>query len=113
VGAIFDTVHVTVRVPVRVHVNRFHLRNGHTMTWSGHLPHPVPSGLLAVMQVWRGYWQTFEQIHVERSGDWSGSYRFQFTSGVQVYEFRLLVPRQSGYPYAQGHSRAFKVSVVG
>lgn len=113
-GAIFDSIHITVKVPVRVHVNRFHLLNGQIMTWSGHLPGPIPPGLLALMEVYRGtYWQPFETIHVNQNGQWIGRYRFQFTTGLQTYTFRLLVPQQAGFPYAHGHSPAFNVSVSG
>ncbi len=113
-GAIAASVHLAVHVPVRVRVNANHLRNGQVMTWKGRLPGPVPHGVLGLMQVWRGtYWETFKQIAVAHNGTWSGRYRFTFTTGVQRYVFRLLVPHQSQYPYAAGTSRKLRVVVTG
>lgn len=113
-GAIYTTVHMAVRVPVKVHLHRRHLKNGQVMTWSGRLPGPVPEGLQVSMQVWRGtFWQIFETVSVARSGAWVGRYRFRFSSGVQHYRMRLKIRRQSGYPYAANASRPFRVTVVG
>ena len=113
-GAIFAKVHITVHAPVHIHVNRFHFHNGDVMSWTGHLPGPIPHGMLALMQVWRGtYWQDFQKIAVDRHGRWRGRYRFAFTTGDQRYTFRLLVPQQAGYPYAAGHTPAFHVTVTG
>ena len=44
---------------------------------------------------------------------WRYEYRFDGTRGLQVYRFRAQVPRETGYPYATGHSRVVKVSVRG
>jgi len=113
-GAVYDAVTITVRVPVRVHVQHRTLHNGQVMTWTGHLPGPVPPGLLALMQVSRGsYWQTFEQVAVAPKGGWIGRYRFRLTTGVQRYRFRLLVPHQAGYPYAANASAPFTETVIG
>jgi hypothetical protein len=113
-GAIWSSVSVTVRAAARVHINSRQLRNGQVMVWKGRLPGPIPGGLLALMQVSRGtYWQTFQQVSVARSGRWVGRYRFQFTTGTQHYKFRLLIPHQSGYPYASASSRPLHVTVTG
>jgi hypothetical protein len=113
-GAVWSAVSVKVRARAKLHVNAHRFRNGQVMVWKGKLPGPIPSGLLALMQVDRGtYWQTFQQIPVPRSGRWVGRYRFQFTTGMQRYTFRLDVPRQSQYPYAPGVSRALHVTVTG
>jgi hypothetical protein len=113
-GAISHAVRINVHAPVEVHVNAHRLHNGQVMMWGGRLRGPVPSGMLALMQVWRGtYWQAFQQIRVARSGKWVGRYRFAFTTGVQRYKFRLSVPRQSRYPYAAGASRPIHVTVSG
>jgi hypothetical protein len=113
-GAIYQTVTISVHVPVNVHVNSHRLRNGQVMIWRGHLPSPTPGGLLALMEVWRGtYWQSFEQISVPGNGDWVGRYRFERTTGIQNYKFRLAVPQQSGYPFAAGSSRPIQVVVTG
>lgn len=114
-GAIATAVHVSVHVPVAVHLNATRLRNGQSMIWKGRLPGPVPPGVLALMEVWRGtFWQPIgQQVAVARSGRWVGRYRFSFTSGVQHYVFRLLVPHQTLYPYAAGSSRKLRVVVTG
>jgi hypothetical protein len=113
-GAIVSKVNVNVHVPVRVRINAARLRNGQVIIWKGKLPGPVPNGLLALVQVWRGrYWETFRQIGVAQNGSWVGRYRFSFTTGVQHYMFRVLVPHQSLYPYAAGSSRKLAVVVTG
>jgi len=113
-GAVSTALDIHVRVPVRVHVNAHQLFNGQVMTWRGRLPAPTPNGLLALMQVWRGVgWQTFEQVSIRRDGRWIARYRFSFTTGVQHYRFRLVVPHQAGYPYATGESPNINVVVTG
>ena len=113
-GAIAAAVNVNVHVPVKVRVNARRLRNGQVMTWKGRLPGPIPNGLIALMQVWRGtYWETFRQVGVPQNGSWVGRYRFSFTTGVQHYVFRLLIPHQSLYPYAAGSSRKLRIIVTG
>jgi hypothetical protein len=113
-GAIVSAVNVNVHVPVKVRLNARRLRNGQAMVLKGKLPGPVPNGLLALMQVWRGrYWETFRQVGVDQNGSWVGRYRFSFTTGVQHYTFRVLVPHQSLYPYAAGSSGKLNVVVTG
>jgi hypothetical protein len=113
-GAISTALGLHIHVPVRVHVNAHHLFNGQVMTWRGRLPGPRSHGMLGLMQVWRGsFWQTFEEISVGRGGKWLGRYRFSFTTGVQRYLFRLVVPHQPGYPYAAGVSRNIEMLVTG
>ena len=113
-GAIAAKIAIAVRAPVKVHVNAHRLANGQVMTWRGKLTGPIPGGLSAVMQVWRGtYWQTFQQIPVARGGRWIARYRFRLTTGRQRYVFRLLVQHQAGYPYAPGASRRITIVVTG
>jgi hypothetical protein len=113
-GAVWDAVSVKVHAPARVRINSHHLHNGQVMVWRGKLPGRIPGGMLALMQVDRGrYWQTFQTVAVGRKGRWVGRYRFRFTTGVQPYTFRLVVPQQSGYPYARGISSPIHVVVTG
>lgn len=113
-GAVADALHIAVRAPVTVNVNSHHFTNGHVMTWKGRLRGPIPHGMLALMEVWRGtYWQTFQKVRVARSGRWAAGYRFRFTTTRQRYLFRLVVPHQAGYPYARGSSGRIHVVVVG
>lgn len=113
-GAVSGAVNISVRASLDLRVNAHHLRNGQVMEWSGRLPGPIPAGLLSLMQVWRGtHWQTFQQIQIARTGKWVGRYRFEFTTGLQRYQFRLLIPRQSGYPYAAHASPPIRVTVTG
>jgi hypothetical protein len=113
-GAISGAVNISVRASVLLRLNGHHLFNGQVMQWSGTLPGPIPPGLLSLMQVWRGtHWQTFQQIQIGRSGKWVARYRFEFTTGVQQYQFRLLIPRQSGYPYTSHASSPIRVTVTG
>lgn len=113
-GAIAGAVKIAVRAPVKVNLNASRFANGQVMTWRGILPGPIPGRMLALMQVWRGrYWQTFQQVPVARNGRWIGRYRFRFTTGLQRYTFRLIVPHQAGYPYASGASGRIGVVVGG
>src|SRR5207237_786615 len=89
--------HVTLRV------SRSRLRNGEVLTMRGRIPTPIPStGAIVLLQGWKGgKWVLFGELsRARRNGRFSRGYRFEYTSGVQHYRLRALVPRQYGYPYA-------------
>ena len=46
-----------------------------------------------------------------KDGRWTYRYRFTGTTVRSKYTFRVLVPAESGYPYAQGASKTTRVLV--
>jgi hypothetical protein len=103
-----STVVPTLRVPRR------RLANGHAATFLGRLPGPNADGRVVALQARAGRkWRTFKQLRTKSDGGFRGKYRFTNTSGRQVYLFRILVKKQSGYPYEPGASRKRKVIVHG
>ena len=69
---------------------------------------PVPPGgkrLLVQGRVPGGTWQTFARRRTDRRGAFSGRYRLRvYRPGISL-QFRVVVPKQSGYPYAAGAGR--------
>ncbi|MGH9026469.1 MAG: hypothetical protein ACRDWD_10215, partial [Acidimicrobiia bacterium] len=119
-GSASASLRIRVKAPVRLRASRRHLRNGERIELSGTLGKPVPRrGVLVELQSHRSTgWQTFGTTRSRRKGKGSrGKFRFPYTftetSGVQRYQFRARVPRQSTYPYAPGGSKPVKVTVVG
>lgn len=49
----------------------------------------------------------------DSSGRWHFSYRFGATAGTVRYRFRARFPREGGFPFATGRSRAVGVTVRG
>jgi hypothetical protein len=73
------------------------------------------TGKLLYLQVFtRGKWSTFATPRANRaSGLWSQSYRFSATRGLVRYRFRVLIPRETSFPYETGRSRSLRVTVRG
>jgi hypothetical protein len=95
-------------------IARKKLANGHTEQFSGHLPGPNADGRAVALQARAGRkWRTFKQLRTDSDGDFRGKYRFTQTTGIQRYAFRVLVKRQTGYPYDPGSSRKRKLTVHG
>ena len=75
---------------------------------------PEPAGRRFHLKVrTRSGWHRLRTETTNRSGRWRGSYRFHATTGLRTYRFRVFVPGQPGYPFADGWSRARKVRVRG
>jgi hypothetical protein len=88
--------------------------NGQSVLFSGRLlGGPMPEGGRTVdMQAYyRGAWRTFATPRTDETGAWSHLYRFGATRGSIVYPFRVLIQRESGYPYEAGLSRTVRVTV--
>ena len=60
-----------------------------------------------------GRWQTFRTARTDQAGRWALPYRFARTRGVQRYRFRVELPHEAGYPFADGASNSLLVRVRG
>jgi hypothetical protein len=93
---------------------RKRLVNGRAERFAGELPGPGADGRAVALQARAGRkWRTFKQLRSDSEGRFKGTYRFTQTTGVQRYAFRVLVKRQSGYPYEPGSSRKRTLIVRG
>jgi 5-hydroxyisourate hydrolase-like protein (transthyretin family) len=109
-------VTLTVPAATTARVRPRHLRNGHSVTFSGRLRGlpPPPGGKLIELQVrFPNGWQTFRTIRTDTEGRWSARYRFTRTRGTVRYRFRARLPREAGYPFETGRSRSVIVRVRG
>jgi hypothetical protein len=112
------TVFVLVPASSTLHVSRRRVLNGQGVAFSGRLRggHVPGVGKLIALQAHvpgRRRWLTFATPRTSRGGRWSSRYRFVATRGVVRYRFRAVVPREAGYPFEEGHSRAVAVTVRG
>ena len=75
----------------------------------------VKGGKLIQLQAYsRGSWLTFATPRASAAtGRWKYRYRFTATRGSVRYRFRARLPREAGYPYDAGTSRAVPVRVRG
>ena len=58
-------------------------------------------------------WITFRKATSGEKGGFRAAYRFHSTTQRTRYRFRVIVPRQAGYPWVAGHSRPVRVLVGG
>lgn len=100
---------VRVRAGARLTVSPRLLRNRESIRLSGRVrgaPIP-PNGKTIVIQArarGRSVWSTVTVVRSNADGKFAFGYRFRRTFQPTTYEFRALVPRQRGYPYARGWS---------
>jgi hypothetical protein len=112
-----DEVELRVRAGVTLVPGRHRLHNGQVVKFRGRLlgGFVPPEGKLVTLQALttRG-WETFANARA-RSGDGRWSYRYHFTGTTSTsrYAFRVVVPVDAGYPYAQGISQVAHVLVLG
>ncbi len=107
---------LNVRARSTIRPNRRRLVNGESVRLGGRIATsriPTAGKLIEVQVFVRGRWRTFATTRSGRRGAWSYDYRFDGTRGVQTYRFRARIPRESGYPFATGRSRATRVRVRG
>ena len=112
----FD-VQLRVAAATSFGVSRHSVLNGEAVTFRGRVkggPLP-PSGKLVALQVLvRRHWRSFATVRATPAdGRWQRRYRFQSTTGRIRYQFRALVPRESGYPYETGKSHRTSIVVRG
>ena len=109
-------VAVLVAAKSTIHVDHRQVINGDYIHLRGKLAggEIPPAGKLLTMQaVVRGHWRTFGTTRTSPSGRWRYEYRFDGTRGTQSYLLRALIPNESDYPYATGHSHSITVRVHG
>ena len=110
-------VRLGVRAVSSMSVDRDRVVNGEGVTFRGRLrgrPVPLSGKLIEVQARARGRWLTFGTTRAHaRTGRWSMPYRFSATRGTVRYQFRVRVPKESGYPYEAGKSRSITVMVRG
>jgi len=109
---------VRLRVPATstLRPSRTRLRNGQSVAFVGRVRTlPVPAGgkLVELQVLLSGRWQTFRTGRTDQAGVWRLSYRFTRTRSLQRFRFRAKLPREAGYPFANGRSRSVQVVVRG
>jgi hypothetical protein len=107
---------VRVRAGARLVATPKRLSNGESIRLTGSLRGgPLPAGgkTVAIQARARGraVWSTVTMLRSDASGRFAFRYRFRRTFQRTTYEFRALVPKQRGYPYARGWSRVKRVTV--
>jgi len=106
-----------VRAMTSFRATRNRVVNGEEVRFHGRLRgrQTGQTGKLLYVQVFtRGRWSTFATPRANRaSGLWSQPYRFSATRGLVRYRFRVLIPRETSFPYETGRSRSVVVTVRG
>ena len=110
-------VEIKVTATSTLQTSRTSVVNGDEIVLRGRvLGQPLPAvGKLVQLQAYsRGSWLTFATPRASAtSGRWSYRYRFTATRGTVRYRFRVRVPKETGFPYANGASRSIHVLVRG
>jgi hypothetical protein len=99
-----STIHATPRSVTGSRVVRF---SGRVRSAGQPLP---PRGLVVILQGREGgRWRTFDTARTNAGGAWHAAYRFRGRPGR--YPVRVLIRRQSGFPFELGASPAVAVHV--
>ena len=109
-------VRIAVPAPISIHTRGGLLFNGEAATFYGRIRGgAIPTGgkLIEIQAYFRRAWRTISTTRSDRRGRWRFAYTFGGTTGTVRYRFRARVPREGGYPFAVGASRAAKVTVRG
>jgi hypothetical protein len=108
-------VNLQVTASSTLRANKHHVRNGQRVRFSGTIGRPVVHGLkiMDLQAFYRHKWRTFATPRANPKGGWKYSYRFEATTGVVTYKFRVRIRRESSYPYRLGYSEVVKVTVRG
>lgn len=95
-------------------LSRGRVHEGDRIGITGSLPGPNAAGRVVVLQASALHgrrWLTFRRATTGSRGGFRATYRFGSTSSTITYKLRAVVPQQSGYPYAAGHSKPALVKV--
>jgi hypothetical protein len=110
-------VELGVRAMTSFRVNRRNVVNGEEVRFHGRLKgrQTGDTGKVLYVQVYtRGKWSTFATPRANRdTGLWTLAYRFSATRGLVRYCFRVVIPRETSFPYETGRSRSVSVTVKG
>jgi hypothetical protein len=107
------TLRLFVRPGVRVRLPRV-ARRGHPVRFRGRLigrPFPATGKLVEFQARLGPRWQTFATTRASRNGRFSHRHVFRADGPATRHLIRVRVPRENGYPYAAGRSRAVRVRV--
>jgi hypothetical protein len=99
-----------------IHLSKGRVKRGGQVQITGSLPGPQAAGRVVVLQASSLHgvrWLTFRRATTGPEGGFRSAYRFGGTSSTTTYRMRVVVPRQSGYPYEPGHSTPKRVKVLG
>jgi hypothetical protein len=114
---VVEEVELRVRAGVTLTPSRNRLRNGHSVVFRGRLlgaPVPEEGKLLALQALTTRGWRTFATPRARgRDGRWSYRYNFTDTPTTVRYSFRVVAPKEAGYPYEEGTSKVARVLVLG
>jgi hypothetical protein len=102
------------RARAQLRVNSPRVENGERVRFFGRLPGPSAGGRVVVLQagtMGSKRWITFRKATADANGAFKAGYRFSSTTRRTRYQFRAVVPRQAGYPWVEGTSKAVKVLV--
>ena len=112
-----EDVELRIGAGVNLTPSRRRVVNGEAVEFRGRLlggPLPATGKLLALQALTNRGWRTFATPRARASdGRFSVRYRFTGTPVTTRYAFRVMVPEESGYPYARGTSKVTKVLVRG
>ena len=108
-------IELRVKAAATIRPDRRSLSNGDEVVLKGRVksgPIPETGKLVTLQALTRRGWTTFGNARARtRDGRWTYRYRFTGTTVRSRYTFRVLVPAESGYPYAQGASQTTRVLV--
>ncbi|MDA0181992.1 carboxypeptidase-like regulatory domain-containing protein [Solirubrobacter phytolaccae] len=108
-------VELRVRAAATIAPDRRVRRNGDEVVFRGRVrsgPVPEAGKLVTLQALTRRGWTTFGNARARaKDGRWSYRYRFTGTTVRSRYTFRVVVPAESGYPYARGASKTTRVIV--
>ena len=108
-------LHLSVHAHPRLRLRPRHpLHNGEAVRFAVKLQGPAAARRWVRIQARSGHrWVEVRNGRTNAEGIYRARYRFHATTARRRYRFRAVVPSQRGYPYARGHSRVRRVTVVG
>jgi hypothetical protein len=89
-------------------------RNGDTLVFTGQVikKHLIANKSVYLQAIVRAKWRTFATTQADSKGRWRMTHLFEATRRPTHYTFRAVVPSQTGYDWATGHSRSLRVLVT-
>jgi hypothetical protein len=103
-----------VQSTTTIQANQGGYRNGDTLVFTGQVirKHLIANKSVYLQAIVRGEWRTFQTTQADAKGRWRMTHRFEATRRPTIYTFRAVVPSQTGYDWATGHSRSVRVLVT-
>ncbi|MGI8728406.1 MAG: hypothetical protein ACR2LK_00115, partial [Solirubrobacteraceae bacterium] len=103
-----------VRATTTIQSDQGGYRNGDMLTFTGQVVrrHLIDNKSVYLQAIVRGKWRTFQTTQADVAGRWRMTHRFEATRRPTRYTFRAVVPSQTGYAWATGHSRRVRVLVT-